>query len=95
MTVTMPMAWVLVRDASAPCHTPEAEAERQRCFELIKPAGNWKLPIDAVIRLEDFDDANEAAMWFTNGDLLRVEVVGADASRIRVTSPGYYENVGA
>lgn len=94
MAVTNPSFWALSKDPGAPVHTAEAATHRDAVFEMIRPAGNWKLPIDAVIRLEDFDDANEAAMWFTNGDLLRCPD-WTSAATIRVTSPGYYENVGA
>lgn len=94
MAVTNPQFWQVVRDSAHPCHTAEAEAHRQAVFEKIKPAGNWKMPIDAVIELDDFDDCNEAAMWFTNGELQR-ERDWTGATTIRVTSPGYYVNVGA
>lgn len=93
MAVTNPQFWMVVRDASHPCHSKEAEAERQRFFEMIRPTGEcWKGPICAVIDAADFDDCNEAAIWFTGAGLDVIDHIGTE---VVVSGPGYYATIGA
>jgi hypothetical protein len=72
----------------------EAEqAERVAIFNKIAPVGNWKAPIDAVIQEADFADCNAAAVHFTGGALtISKRLVNG---WLRVTSGGYYANIGA
>ena len=67
-------------------------AQRDAWFQKIQPSDNWKLPIDAWIDAPDFENCNQACIWFTGGELVIVE---RDAARVRVTSGGYYANIGA
>lgn len=93
MAVSNPNFWAVVRDASHPCHSKEAEAERQRFFEMIRPAGNWKMPISARIEAEHVDDCNQACIWFTGAPLV-VEGTMPDG-KLWVQAPGYYATIGA
>lgn len=96
MAVTNPKLWTIRQERSEP--TPDAQfeaeqAERKAIFDRIAPAGNWKAPIGANISEADFDDCNQACIWFTGSELTVYEKLGD--GRIWVTSPGYYETIGA
>jgi hypothetical protein len=76
-------------------HFEERQAERVSWFKKIEPkSGNWKDPIDAVIDAADFTDCNEAARWFTGGELTIADGLNG-SGKIRVESAGYYVNIGA
>lgn len=69
------------------------QSAREAIFKKIEPATNWKLPIDTVIQLADFDACNQAAIWFTGGALtITARLVNG---WVRVTGRGYYEEIGA
>jgi len=71
-----------------PCASPEAEqAARQAVFDKIRPAPDWRAPIDAWVDAGDFAECNKAAIWFTGAPL---RVVGKEAGKLRVTAPGYW-----
>ena len=73
---------------------PESAAvDRSRFFEMIRPSDHWKMPIEALVRASDFENCNEAAIWYTGGPL---EVVSEDGfGSLIVKGAGYYANVGA
>ena len=62
-------------------------------FNLVKPARNWKLAIDANVPADaDLRLLNSAVVFFTGG------IISYDRQAdgtIRVTSPGYYAEIGA
>lgn len=68
------------------------QALRDAIFNKICPKGNWKMPIDAWIAPEDFNECNLACQWFTGGYL---SVVSTFGSMIQVRSGGYYANIGS
>jgi hypothetical protein len=69
------------------------QAERNRWFQKVAPkSGNWKEPIDAVIDADDFDDCNNAAIWYTGGGLTAKKLKGG---KLHVLGAGYYVNIGA
>lgn len=70
------------------------QAERTAVFNKIAPAGNWKMPIDAVIDEADLAECEQAAIWFTGGP---IEVVWRHSmpGRVRVFGLGYYHHIGA
>lgn len=71
----------------------EAEqAERQAVFAKIAPKHNWKERIDAWIDATDFDECNNAAIWFAASPL---EIVARRSTKVRVQGGGYYAMVGA
>lgn len=73
----------------------QRQAERTKWFEKIAPkSGNWKEPIDAVIDAADFEDCNQAAIWFTGGGLTIADGLNG-SGKLRVEGAGYYVNVGA
>ena len=61
-------------------------------FDTIADPSNWKLPITAIVKLDELDLYNEACIFFT-GDPLTVEYI--QGNRAAVSSPGYYETIGA
>lgn len=70
----------------------EAEQdERVAVFDRIKTPGDWKLPIDAVIYAEDFEEANNASIWFAGCELTVAERL--PDNKLRVTAPGYYATI--
>lgn len=95
MAVTKPELWKMPsredhdRDPAA---YEAAQKERDGHFKKIQPAGNWKLPICAVIDAADFDDCNEAAIWFTGAGLDVIDHIGTE---VVVSGPGYYATIGA
>jgi hypothetical protein len=61
-------------------------------FDRIKPGGNWKEPIDAWIGADQFEECNQAAVFFTGGPIRIVEEFG---DSVRVIGEGYYYHIGA
>jgi hypothetical protein len=70
----------------------EAEAERQAAFDKIKPADNWKMPVDAWIDVADFEQCNRACIHFTGSTL---DIIDRSGGRVRVVADGYYIAIGA
>ena len=70
------------------------QAERVRWFRKIAPKGNWKGEIDAWIDPAEFDNCQNAAIWFTGGDLVIVPGSAKDG-KVRVLGDGYYAVIGA
>lgn len=71
----------------------EAEqAERVAVWQKIRPKRNWKERIDAWIEAADFDECNEAAIWFAGSPL---DIVAKRGSKVRVQGDGYYARIGA
>lgn len=65
--------------------------EQVRYFDMIKPKGNWKEKIDAVISIEDLVNCSDACMYFTGTDLRVVEKrIINGKTKCRVKSVGYY-----
>jgi hypothetical protein len=72
----------------------EEQAARSAVFNKIAPKDNWKNPILCWIKEDEFEECNEAAIWFTGAGLTVVyRVVGTNA--VRVSAPGYYATIGA
>lgn len=67
--------------------------ELMDAFDLVKPQGNWKEPIDAIIPEEKQEIVDSAIGFFTGGgaDYCRVTQLG----QLRVTAPGYFIMIGA
>jgi hypothetical protein len=83
-------AWSL---GKKPSENYEAEqAQRLAWFDKIKPAGNWKNPIKKWIEEVDFDQCNQACIWFTGGSLT---IAAKRGTRVLVESGGYYVNIGS
>ena len=61
-------------------------------FDTIADPSNWKMPITALVKLDELDVHNEACVFFT-GAPLTVEHVRHGLAA--VSSPGYYETIGA
>jgi hypothetical protein len=71
----------------------EVEQElRTEWFDKIMPVGNWKCGIDCWIEADDFEQCDNAAIWFTGAGLRAIESRG---SKVRVIGPGYYATIGA
>lgn len=97
MAITKPALWTMPGPETQ-LVTPGAErdaqqAERTAIFDRIKPAGNWKEAISARIDPAEFDDCDQACIWFTGSTLTR-EAMTADG-KLWVTAPGYYATIGA
>lgn len=72
------------------------QAARVAVFNKIAPKDNWKLPINAWIDESDFDECNEAAIFFTGSSLKITARTGPlSATRLHVETPGYYATIGA
>lgn len=56
-------------------------------FDNIADPSNWKMPITAIVKLDELDVHNEACIFFT-GAPLTVEYI--QGNRAAVSSPGYY-----
>lgn len=65
----------------------------EEVFCLVKPHGNWKMPIDATIAkgLATEAEITTAVLWYAGG----APVVENLGSKWHVTGVGYYEWVGA
>ena len=61
-------------------------------FDTIADPSNWKMPITALVKLDELDVHNEACVFFTGAPLTVEHVQG---NRAAVSSPGYYETIGA
>lgn len=76
------------------------DARLDEVFELVKPDGNWKLPIAARVPVELATAAElaTAVAWYTGGHGT-VEPITAQPSGEQsawwVTAPGYYASCGA
>lgn len=75
----------------------EAEqVERAAVFRKIASHRNWKERIDAWIDASDFDECNEAGIWFAASPLTIVARRSTKGvAKVRVQGAGYYANVGA
>lgn len=76
-------------------HAGFTRAELFEAFERIKPADNWKNPIEAFLNgpLSDHEiQAIDAAIGFYCGGGARFQVLG---TKLRVWAPGYYALIGA
>ncbi len=61
-------------------------------FDLVKPAGNWKMPIDACVKDDvDLQLLDDAVVYFTGGIISTQRT----SKGIRVRSDGYYANIGS
>ena len=61
-------------------------------FKLIADSDNWKMPIKAIVDLDDLEVCNEASIFFT-GSVLEVDY--NEGTRVGVSAPGYYNTIGA
>jgi hypothetical protein len=62
-------------------------------FALVRPASDWKLPIDAIVPAETDTMAVHAAVEFFTGG--QAEIVSRPNGTMRVTAPGYYACIGS
>ena len=60
-------------------------------FDIIADPSNWKMPITAIIKIDELDLYNEACIFFTGAPL---SVEHTQGNRAAVSSPGYYETIG-
>jgi hypothetical protein len=61
-------------------------------FNLVKTAGNWKMPIDAVVKDDvDLQLVADAVAYFTGGPIS----TDRTSKGVRVRSEGYYHHIGA
>jgi hypothetical protein len=67
--------------------------ELRDAFELVRPAENWKLPIDATVPEGTDTDVILAAVCYFTGGPAFFEANGDGT--IHVTGAGYYAQVGA
>lgn len=66
--------------------------ELTEAFDLVKPTGNWKMPIDATVKDDvDLQLLEDAVIYFTGGPIETQRT----PKGIRVTSEGYYHHIGA
>ena len=68
------------------------QGQLSEAFDLVKPTGNWKMPIDATVRDDvDLQLLNDAVAYFTGG------VIATDRTSkgVRVRSEGYYHHIGS
>jgi alkyl sulfatase BDS1-like metallo-beta-lactamase superfamily hydrolase len=70
------------------------DLELNLAFELVKPAENWKYPIDAVIPAH-FQRVVTAAIDHYAGGGAEVLESDLDPHKVRVIAPGYYAEIGA
>jgi hypothetical protein len=78
--------------------------ELKTWFDMVADKKNWKMPVDAVVPLKDFDDMmllREAIVFYT-GSNPSFESMGpgqtftmSERHRFRVKAAGYYAAVGA
>lgn len=66
-------------------------------WELVKPAPNWKMPIDAnVPSATDLSAVSAAVAYFTGGvPKFTPKFTGMEITSYQVTAPGYYQCIGA
>jgi hypothetical protein len=63
-------------------------------FDAVENKENWKFPIDAFVEADKLADTIVAIEFFTGGKTT-VSSGGVAAGRFHITSPGYYNSVGA
>ena len=68
------------------------QAKRAEFFNKIAPRGNWKNPIACWIAEEQFEDCNQAAIWFAGCSLT---IKRKQGPMLFVVAPGYYNSIGA
>lgn len=70
-----------------------SDDDLSRVFDLVSPAGNWKMPIDARVPLDAATPAEieRAVVWYTGGG---PDVFEEDGFW-RVQAAGYYMCVGS
>lgn len=78
-------------------YNEEKVALLHAAFDAVKPLGNWKGPINAVIRAEgrpqsDFDLIVEAIAFMGCGTATVKSMPGGN---VRIVAPGYYAESGA
>jgi hypothetical protein len=71
------------------------KSQLEAAFEEIKPAHNWKLPINKVIKKPNEEHVKllDAACVFYTGSSISIAPMGKD--RVRVKAAGYYNTIGA
>lgn len=69
-------------------------AARVAVFNKIAPRDNWKNPILRWIKESEFEECNEAAIWFTGAGLTIIDRKEY-ANGVLVEGPGYYATIGA
>jgi len=68
--------------------TMTAEQQKHELrFKSVSNSLDWKSPIDAIIRVADFDAVNAAVEFYTATKLKVEQNMGS--GYVRVTSPGY------
>ena len=66
--------------------------ELAEAFAKVKNRNDWKKPIRAKIKVEDFDAACAAVAFYTGSQLEIVEVLG---DKYKVHAAGYYSAIGS
>lgn len=61
-------------------------------FDAVKDKKNWKMPISAVIDAGKEDVTVCAISFFAGGN---VDAFPLKNGKVRIISPGYYNNIGA
>lgn len=80
---------------NCPSKDPDYEkhqAERLAWFNKIAPRKNWKMPIACWVSKEDFDNCNQAAIYFT-GSPLKITIKQGPMRFVK--APGYYNTIGS
>ena len=67
---------------------------REKFDILTEGMDNWKMPIDTVIPISEFNDMCDACAWFTGSELYVVEQI-ENEPKFRVMAEGYYNAIGA
>jgi hypothetical protein len=85
----------LVRKVNAPpagTYGGYTTDQLKAAWELVRPSGNWKGPIDAIVG-EDADTAaiSAACVFYAGTEAIIVRTRGGH----RVTGTGYYANIGS
>lgn len=63
------------------------QKQHQAAFNKVANKQDWRAPIDAVVKVEDFESIAEAVMFFTATQLRVDENLGN--GMVRAKSPGY------
>lgn len=73
---------------------PMTDGRLQEVFDLVKPVGNWKMPIGTLVRAgaATEEEITTAVIWYAGGV---PEVRHNDDGTMYVFGAGYYEWVGA
>lgn len=72
-------------------HGKYSVASLRSAFTLVAPRDNWKSAIDAVVSEGNVEICSEAITFMVGGTVKVERVTGG----VRLTSPGYYVNIGA